>query len=63
MGLDDLVGPGAWDTHEDKVVPQEPVEAPPTEPEKTEPVANGTGKHKGNIESGSTPSGWQIEPR
>jgi pilus assembly protein CpaC len=36
MGLDDLAGPGAWDTYEDKVMPAPPAPAEPAEPETVE---------------------------
>jgi Flp pilus assembly secretin CpaC len=32
IGLDDLTGPGAWDTYEDKAAPAPPVPAESTEP-------------------------------
>jgi hypothetical protein len=63
MGLDDLAGPGAWDTYEDKAMPVLPTAPSPAEPDQadqTEPVANGAGKSRGKIESASTPSGWRI---
>jgi pilus assembly protein CpaC len=36
MGLDDLVGPGAWDTYEDKTMPAPAMPVEPAEPEKVE---------------------------
>jgi len=36
MGLDDLTGPGAWDTYEDKTTPAAPIQATPARPEPVE---------------------------
>lgn len=43
MGLNDLAGPGAWDTYEDKVVPTPPASAEPSEAEKDEGASGAIG--------------------
>ncbi|MDI6451678.1 type II and III secretion system protein family protein [Anaerobaca lacustris] len=49
MGLDKLVGPGAWDAHDGKAAPA----APPSE--ETEPIANGA---RIKVRAWDVPSDW-----
>jgi len=55
MGLDDLAGPGAWDTYEDKGAPAPPIPAEP------DPVETGNASTK--TERWDQPDDWVAEVR